>query len=936
MRHFRDHGSEALMSATLKRISLLLAIGLVFGIGACSSDGGGGANGAPQRDTGGSDVDEQDAGETDTEETVDPDGEEDTEEEGQCSEPREDCDPSEDAGPGFECIDAGFGPKCMQVCEGNGNCPSDQVCLPSGEGEDAIAVCYPSQCQGPVDYARCSDVDSHPYLGDYGSEDARCSQIGQENCGSATLCVPGGTQETGDACTADSPIFCTSENCQPCNRENTCQDGTCQRICGADDDCNSGSCVGLEHDGVVGENAGFCGEPCDAFSSGQCSDPNDGCTPLNGEIGYCRSSGEKGYMEQCQPASPDDPSAHNCADGMDCIAMGQTSIRVIARCLPRCNPPTGAEADQRENNATCGGTYYGRLAHFTDDSSALDIYLDDELAVDDLQAGSIDSGAAEDDFFTQDVNELFGKDENRGKLKISVANGDSTDAGTPRTETVATLEGGRADTWVVHNDGSGDRLSRVPVPRGVPAPGEGNVTVRAAHLVPDVQDGAGNAASVDIVLTTEGGDPSNGTVLGEELFESAVTEFAEVAEGTYDVYLFRSSDEHQSGNAVATLAGVEILDPAVVTLVLHGTVNTDDSVDFTGDQVPYAAPPKSPRYRCEPLDSTAPGTGVCMNECRTDDYGSDWCSEDNGCIGFRGASVCGPTGDSAPGEDCSPGALLSGCEEGAVCTEDGGGNGTCRSRCVGGGTSNTLLQCGEQTECNAQEGQLGDCGFGCTPNEDQSDSSCPENLESCIPEATGSDSEERAFCSPSGSKAEGEQCGGEGDPLTFLSQNCEPGTVCANGAGEGGSTDLALVGPYVHQDGYEPGTCQAAVDEPEAPTPTCRQLCDPMEEDPCPEGQACGLDFLNESGAVGVCLDKVDEDDISPDKTPATGNNCKTENLGKMCGDRSHCLPLGQPVCYQFCDWETKSGCDGDTECQLPGDSPLLGRWGTCLPPDEG
>jgi len=201
------------------------------------------------------------------------------------------CDPELETGRGWRCVDAGKGPRCMRSCSMNDGaaCRDFEICMRTGGTADS-AVCFLSQCQNPTDTQNCEGVEDHPRFGSY-PEGAKCVNYSEnalvpsgisnrlEDCGSASLCVPSGTQDTGEECniltTGDCP---EGADCRACNAENHCQDGTCRSICTSDGDCTetAESCIGLEEEQIVGDNTGFCAQPCDLY------DGEDDCS-VSGE-----------------------------------------------------------------------------------------------------------------------------------------------------------------------------------------------------------------------------------------------------------------------------------------------------------------------------------------------------------------------------------------------------------------------------------------------------------------------------------------------------------------------------------------------------------------------------------------------------------------------------------------------------------------------------
>jgi len=840
---------------------------------------------------------------------------------------------------GWRCVNAGKGPVCMRTCtqgedgEG-GSCDGPEICMQTGEAADT-AVCFPSQCQGPTDTQNCSNANSeHARFGSF-ENGAKCANYSEnalvppavsdslEDCGSATLCVPSGTQGTGESCNILTPGDCPDgADCQACNAQNTCLDGTCRNICSAASDCGAEgeSCVGLGDSNVVGEQVGFCGEACQPFDGeDDCSASGEGCKRVSDTVGYCGEVGSKTNMQECETGE------NECAEGFSCQGLRQTiGGGVVARCLPNCVPSGGGDDQVLDNHATCGGTFHGRAAYAHDDPSEIDLYANGERKVDDLATGMVDAGmnSATPNYFTLDVDRL-----NRGQVAVDVTDGAASDASNPLVSTDLIASSGLVQTWLVHSTGS---LQVAPIPslRGVEKPGEssGRARIRAGTVVPDFESG-GSTVNVDIVAVPQGGNLSaNGILLAEDLQAGAVgVDFVEVDSGNYSLFVFPESASNESGNELVEVSGLTAGEGKRMTFVLTGTVDETDDLDVSATKLSYASAPSAPRYRCVGL-----GQGLCLNQCRNQEFGTDWCDPNSSCAPLQGTSApsyCLPDGDAtrAPGDSCTPSLLSPPCEEGASCVVDGSGSGKCRSLCVGGSEdADGTLSCGSGETCASGEGVLGQCQTGCSPGDNQEDTSCPENLQACIEEFAGEGQGRRAFCSPSGPNEEGEECGGDGDPLTALTQNCEPGTLCAHSTGVADSTNLAILGMFFQKPLVSSGVCRQSVDSPTAPQATCRPTCEPFAEDPgCPDGQACGLDLSNDSGLNGVCLEKAENVE-----NPARGTMCG-DNAGKLCGHASYCAPQlagGGSVrrCLEFCNFNTGEGCT-EGECENSGLSTGVG-----------
>jgi len=836
----------------------------------------------------------------------------------------ESCDPSLDAGEGWSCVDAGNGPVCMKSCSmsDGSSCSGTEICMRTGE-RSASAVCFPSQCQGPTDTQNCDGVDEHPRFRSY-SNGAKCVNYSEdallpssisdrlEDCGSASLCVPSGTQGTGDACNVVTTGDCEEgQGCQACNAENTCQGRICRSICTSDSECGSqeNSCLGLDNNDVVGEDVGFCAESCDLYDGQQdCNSMGEGCQRLTNNIGYCGEVGEKGNMERCTRG------ANECAEGLTCLGLrSEGAGSVVSRCLPEC-APAGRDESIRRAAAGCGGTYHGRAAYAHGDPATVDIYANGNRLVDDLAPGATESGVMNADYFELDVDAL-----NRGSVAIDVTDGSASDASNPELTEDIFASSGLVETWLVHWNGQ-LAITPIPIRRSVTQPGTGAMVgkIQGGTVVPDFESN-GSAVDVDLVAVPQGGSlSSDKVVLGEELGSEALGEaFAEIEAGSFTLYAFPESANHQMSNKIAEVSGLQVGARERATFVLNGTADDSDSVGVEAVKLPYAEAPAAPRWSCVAL-----GAGYCLNECRESDYGTDWCGENSSCAPFQGntpPSYCLADGGATrdPGDDCTLRTLAPSCKEGARCSVDGSGQGKCRSLCVGGSDdSEGDLTCESAQTCSAARGEVGPCLNSCTPGQNMEDTSCPENLQACVTNVVGEEGDgQAAFCSASGTNEQGDECGGSGDPLTSLLQNCEPGTMCAHGTGIKDSLRLALQGMFLEKPRVSAGVCRQSVDNPTAPRPTCRPTCEPFADDPgCPDGEACGLDLANGTPLNGVCLEEGDNID-----SPASETKCQ-DNIGKMCGDASYCLP--QPAsggvirrCFEFCNANTDEGCT-EGECE--------------------
>ena len=815
----------------------------------------------------------------------------------QCQRAGDSCDKSKDAGNGYECVDAGNGAKCMEACDANAEnpCSTGQVCLPTDTSMDPATACFLSQCNGPADTMGCKDIENHdlfPMTSDF-----KCVSLVND----ATMCMPAGSKKTGESCTATSPVrglFCgENEPCEACQSGNVCIRNTCKSVCQADGDCSASNdtCVGKNAADIVDGTAGFCGEKCDAYSRGQCSDSGEGCTALNNDIGYCTGIGSKGFMEDCQPPDAMNPQRNECAEGMQCIAFQQEDQQAgrkgIYKCLPICNPPSAMDNNTDDNDATCGGTMYGRFVYLGQNPGNIDVYIDGNKKVEDLATGGV-SDADGNTMGTQFYSFR------PAELNIEVTDGSASNAMNPIATGKPFAKSGQARTWALTPGASGGlSFEAVDVPRNVSAPASGKAKIRAVHLVPDFMSG-GSSTAVDVVAVKQSGSLGNGTELAAGANMGDSGDFKEVDADTYDVYIFPKGATRSSGNELNKLTGITVSADSTSSLYLKGTAATGDNEDLAAVAVPYTSAAKAPNYTCwtNSPQNPAPASGICFQGCTVDDYGQNSCYQSsNACSPLGGDHFCLPHGKNKVGDSCDPGSFRD-CEEGARCQEFGDGSGKCWSYCVGGSSSNQTLTCQGSRTCTADMGSFGTCQKSCMPGNNFKDTNCPSNLQTCFPESADTmGNPKSAYCSASADKKEGDMCGGSSSRQLAL-QNCKPGMYCAY---DSGTVDAAFGGVFTMRENE---------------SPTCKKACNIFEKNTgCPQGTACGVDLVfGASNEAGVCLEKA-----KGVSSGATGTRCSKKNIGKMCGPNSHCIDnAGTFLCIQFCDWETEEGCTGNAKCE--------------------
>ncbi len=818
----------------------------------------------------------------------------------QCESVGDSCDPSgAPGGIGFLCADLGQGGTCIRPCDPrvSSPCESGSACLPLTSSDQLPYGCYPSQCDGPNDLDGCEEVSDHVY---FSGSDFKCGSVSN----GADVCVPDGEKQGGESCTATSPVenvFCSGGDCSACTAGNVCRGGTCRSICrsGSSDEAftcgGDDECIGTDNDGIIGADAGFCGEACEAYSRGQCSGSETGCMALDNETGYCRPIGDKGFMEDCE-------AADECQEGMQCITFqqGGSGVDRIAKCMPICDPAAPDEPDQRANDATCGGMMYGRFVHLADAPSEVDVYVDEGVQVDNLATGVISDADTE-----AEGPQFFGFRPRQLDLQVTDAAGGDTS--NPLAEASPFAESGQVHTWAIVQTGSGLDLQAIDVPHDVEQPGEGEVTVRAIQQVPDF------GTEVEVLLVPDGGTlADDGMQLADEASRGDVGKFVEIpGDATYALHILEQGADREAGEALEVIEGLELEAGSRTSLYLKGTVAGGDGAELDVVEVAYAEAPKQPDYTCwgQGQVDPAPASGLCLQGCEAADYGQGNCFADgNGCTRFQdGSQLCTPRGDNEPGEECNQNRFRS-CVGGATCEEYGDGTSRCHAYCTGGDSDNPELNCDEGETCTAQSsGSFGTCEQSCSPDDRFIDEDCPEGRKTCIPQSRRDGEPQRATCSPSNDRELGDECGGSSDRDVLL-QNCQPGLICAY---ENATDAEPLVGPFLRRANEEP---------------TCKEPCDPFADDPgCPEGTACGVDLaFQASSEAGLCLEKAQCLD-----NQQTGTRCTEANLGTMCGEHSHCVRSGERVtCIEFCDAETGEGCTGDTSCE-----PYAGGVGRCVEP---
>ena len=726
------------------------------------------------------------------------------------------CDPTMDAGAGFACIEE----TCEAACAAVEDCPSGQICGQISDGGPAF--CIRSDCAGWTDTSCADGTKCVGYIND------------------AFLCTPDGGGAVGSACTA------TEQQQFPCDAGLLCIFGECTELCGGDGDCTAAgeACVADSIDTGVG----FCDVACTSYSLGECP-AGQGCFPVTSEQGVCEDVGTVPHYAACD-------DMNTCGEGAACIAFqsadAATGAPDIARCLPFCDPTL---ASQDQSNATCpqpgNPMGYGRFLHIFEGAGMVDVYIDGTRMVDDLAFGALSGGfmALAPGMHTVDITAF-----------------DAADNSAPVATVMANVTGSTVVTWGI---APGPDVITIDVPRGQAAPAAGNGKLRAAHAIPDF------GGPADVVAVPAGAaDFTNETELALNLAYGAAGAFAEVPAGSYDIYVFPAGGARDTTNANGvTVAAFAVADGDFGTAYARGTTDAGDAADPGLTLAAYASAPSSGGALggwCLDLgDSPAPNSGFCIEDCGSSDaFGTGACSTAGDVCsplagGFNG---CFPGGPNGPGEACDTGNLADGCDGVSFCVGYGDGSGVCSSYCQPDNQTNALLGCSGTDECVDAGDNLGRCRTPCTPDATFGDTtSCPANLQSCVPFDRGED----AYCGPNGSVAAGAVC------EAFAGQ-CQLGLDCIN--------DWAI--DQSSMDPFEDGTCTT--------------MCDPFgDNSECGAGEVCILNFLTLNRAVGHCQP---QDEMGTQNMPCQAGS-------RVCGQSSICLDVGALTCIALCDLDDPTTC---------------------------
>ena len=845
----------------------------------------------------------------------------------QCDGAGEPCNPSGPLSDGFLCVpwtgdrneavcadicgpetSCGEGAACVLLqtlndssCNSSDDCPEDKTC---SSGRCRFAACRPSECSG---FLEGDEVCNQKY-GDNQRQypnGAKCYPIRS----GANYCLPAGTKETGESCTAVEQAIQAQDYTDTCAAGFACADGTCVKACTSADACSGDKeCVGVDS-ATIREGIGQCATTCTPFTEGECGEGQT-CKPIAEGTGRCVDAGDKSAYAVCEPG------ANECEKGLACIthqaAEPRLDIERIARCHPICDTSVGEtneegelpEEAQNKRDATCpqpepvAAAY--RVVHVAGGAETVDVYRAGESmpVVSGLGPGET-NGDGPEDYLTVET----------GEHDYSALPEGAPPTDLPLAEWTERLASGEGRIFVLAApDPEGDaELRAVSFPAPVESTAsDSEAAVRIAHTIPDME-------AVDVVAVPvdemPGGDSE--ILLAEELETDGVGDLKTLSSATYDIYVFEAGADRTSADAVLSYDAITL--DGMSTLHLRGTLVPDDAYPNYPMLAVDAAPkpnqrPDTPPTTC--VENADRPFGYCQQICTggADDYGTDVCDGDSmGCRPTldREAQewdhLCGPVGGAEVGESCNPFAPIGDCAEGNYCLEygntreghqSGGDRGVCHSLCAIDGEGAASLGCAGSEACKplAYRGDfgVGECGIPCEPTEDYTaaESNCPAGLESCRPvaslqyDSSGQGNtppvvrEEQAFCSSSGDIEPGEVC---------QAADCRPKAECMFPRSEQRSLLNSLLSPYVGSSGQ---------------TPSCKLRCDPFDGDDsaatCGEGETCLFNYPW-SAEVGHCAT------IASQKAP--GDPCDTPGLA--CGEDSICADRGQQsICMRFCDYE--------------------------------
>jgi len=861
-----------------------------------------------------------------------------------CTEVGQNCDPLTPLSGDFYCIDwdgpgQGDPAVCVEECDEQGMCAEDASCfLLSGlddrpctqnsecsEGTSCrngfcrVAACQVSECEGfysglQTCQSKYSGLPQFP-------DGANCQELPD----GTNFCFPAGGAGVGERCQDFLDGAASGDFTQGCGPGLWCVQGTCLPACEIAENCASEQeeCLFAEEN-FAGDGVGFCGQPCEPFSFGECGEARK-CLPVGPEQGYCVPAGEVEAFEQCEP------EAYQCVEGSYCVALsGAGGGAGQGRCMPMCNvtvaPPDPnqpvTQMDQVLRDLTCPQPEevvlsYLRVTNMAADDLAVDVYIDngEQPWIAGLRGGVV---SREEGSSWRSLSP--------GAHLIGVWRAGEPTSEAPLLEVSFAISGDEGKEVLL---GSGDPRTADPLQLTVTGGVElldGNA--RFVNAMADV-----SAVDIEFYLPGQqpgGVDPSASI----ENLEAFSARNASLAQGDYEVYVW-----------VAGSRDVLLVDGAPLTrttsgeaVYVRGSIEPDDAIEpevllAALDAIPVAES-SDPRMLCNDLGNGA--FGFCQQICgEARDYAQSVCDgEDMGCYpvrlpGFQGwQSLCQPGGGIDPGERCNPFAEFEQCAPGSYCLEYGNGDpevasgadrGVCTPLCVVDDPTNEALACEAEQTCQAIDPDsfdIGRCGFGCMPSDSYADNVCPAGLGSCKPasrlveDTTGAGAsaplieELDAVCSASGTLLSGQNCGGA---------NCEPGTECLFARGSGQDLVSTLLSPYFGTSGG---------------SPTCRPQCDPFDgvraAARCAPEETCLVNFPW-SADVGHCAPIVER------VTPLQG----CTRPGESCGEDSVCvIDGGAPFCLRLCEYVggpsadtfARSTCPAGLQC-----APLVNDIGFCI-----
>lgn len=843
----------------------------------------------------------------------------------QCSQIGQSCDPNRPTNDGFSCDDVGQGSRCYTRCNAgeqtNQNTGAAETVYTCAQGSMCVneRSCKPSECSGFLTGAdTCAQVaaqspEAYP-------NGAQCSRMTDTWGNYANVCQPAGTGRERASCSSDrscAPGYVCINQFPLTGPLRT--SSFCAKACQGDEMCGEDTaCIGDDSGAVQG--VGFCGDRCEPWDrdTPQCAE-GIGCMAVSNQDGLCYLPGA-GTVKKPYDACNAQAQQSGCPSGTLCLQLSGSE----SRCVPTCDPTLEDEADR---DATCPGPNpkaYGAFAHLVPGAGEVKVLVNGQELVDSLGFGQTADGNGR----------LFELNVGENAIAIVDPVGNAT-----LFEANVDLGVNDARTWVVV-PGHGEGASALEVvalsdARELTRTLSGEALLRVAHHV----DGA---PGVDILATLAGQAVADGfVVLAEDLELGEMGEFVNVSAVAdantsavpMDLHLFAAGAERVADNALKTLANVDVTPGKGHTLFLLGNVvvtqeevppteeggepTTVDVVTVNAEvqAVDYISAPRSRQLGAYCFDLNANrglppqvGLGICLEKCtNSDQYGQGMCSGDalNACspVG-NNMGWCFPSGLKQPGESCTE---TGDCADGAFCENDGTGSGVCRAYCQTGDATNEALGCTAEETCIGASGytNFGRCRVGCEPGANNSDASCPENLQSCY----SPDGVEAPYCRPSGDRTLAQTCG---SPDV---QNCAAGLLCAQSApGFYGS----LVEPFQESD-------------TEGLVATCREMCTPFKGEGnsgCGEGFACSpvLPGPVWSTTLGHCAETIEPvQSLKP---------CPADAIGKMCGENAFCVEGSgdEGLCLQLCDFATREGCSEGTVCdRYSDDTPaLLDVYGIC------